>query len=315
MKKMRIIGKNKSWVRELKRIKVASTYAGHILLIGAAGCGKSSVARYIFENSKVCVDSYTVIDCAALNQETAEIVLFGACANAYSGIESDIEGLVTGCNNGTLFFDNIDALTFELQGKLLRFIEHGEFCPLGGSFLHNINVRIIASTSCISNNENLSSRLRTDLYYRFSQFKFIIPSLSQHPDDIELYLNYFIEQYSAIYSLKHPVLSHELILSLTKYTWPGNIRQLKNLCHYFVVLKFRRCIELRDLPSDLVFDNHFKVRYNHTFKLPKNGLKLALVKHNFIQQALSRSSSTMQAARLLGISRRKLDYISNKFVP
>ena len=312
MKKLKIIGKNKSWTSLIKSIKVASYYSGHILLEGATGTGKNILARYIFENSKSFTESYMLIDCSALNHDTAEMVLFGACPNSYSGIDSAIEGLVDFSDNGTLFFDNIGSLSPDLQGKLLRFIEYGEYLPLGGRIVNRINVRIIASTSSILNNINSCRDLRSDLYHRFSQFKFFLPPLSQRRDDIELYLNFFLGEYSNVYFFKKPVLSRELLLSLAEYSWPGNIRQLENLCHYFVISKFRRPIELADLPADLVLAYHTKVKNKHMFILPKRGLDLVLLRQNFIRQALLRASNVTHAAELLGISRRKLEYISNK---
>lgn len=201
-----------------------------VLIIGETGTGKEMFVQSIHTSSKRYNEPFIPINCAAIPETLLESVLFGTVKGAFSGAENT-EGLFVQAGKGTIFLDEINSMSLNLQAKLLRVIQDNKIRKLGSSNLRDINCRIISAINqdpdkCISN-----GTLRKDLFYRLAIFSVYIPSLRKRKEDIKILAYHFINHYNKIYKTSINNISSELINFFLSYTWPGNIRELQNLIH------------------------------------------------------------------------------------
>lgn len=201
-----------------------------VLIIGETGTGKEMFAQSIHTASKRYNKPFIPLNCAAIPETLLESALFGTVKGAFSGAENS-EGLFVQAGKGTIFLDEINSMSLNLQAKLLRVIQENKIRRLGSSDLTDINCRIISAINqdpdkCISN-----STLRKDLFYRLAIFSVYIPSLRKRKEDIEILAYHFINYYNNIYKTSVKNISNELINFFMSYNWPGNIRELQNLIH------------------------------------------------------------------------------------
>lgn len=208
--------------------KVAESEAT-VLLSGETGTGKEIFAQSIHFASKRCKKIFLAINCSAFSKDILESEMFGHCIGAFTGAVKDKKGLLKEADGGTLFLDEIGEMSLELQAKLLRVIETGEFFKVGETKPTKTNVRIIAATNRDLKKEIELGHFRDDLYYRISVFQLKLPSLRERLEDIELFVNHFSKLYSVKNGKKIKSISPKYIEVLKFYNWPGNIRELKNI--------------------------------------------------------------------------------------
>ncbi len=232
-----IIAKSESYKNVLIQVdKVAPTDAT-VLITGESGTGKELLARAVHLNSTRKNRTLIKINCATLPKELIESELFGHKKGAFTGAVADKLGKFTLADGGTIFLDEIGELPIELQSKLLRVLQEGEFDELGGTKTIKVDVRVIAAT-----NRNLSEliregKFREDLYYRLNVFPIHNIPLRARKDDIPLLAQYFLEKFSVIAGKNFKRLAKETIEALMHYNFPGNIRELENLIERAVIIE------------------------------------------------------------------------------
>jgi two-component system NtrC family response regulator len=230
--------------------KVAPTDAT-VLLLGETGTGKEVFAQAIHTGSKRANKAFIALNCSAFSKELLESELFGHTSGAFTGAQKDKKGLIESANNGTLFLDEIGELPLELQAKLLRFLEAGEFIKVGDNKTTRVNVRIIAATNRNLQDEIIAGNFREDLYFRLSGFKIILPNLRDRKKDIALLAKHFLEKFAVKNNPGIKRMSAAFLEHLQNHFWKGNIRELKNILERSVILAEGEELQLSDLPLEL----------------------------------------------------------------
>ena len=243
-----IITQNSAFLKSFDSLKMIAKSNSSVLLYGETGTGKELFAHTIHANSPRRGKPFLIQNCAAIPDNLMESMLFGSSKGSFTGA-MDRPGLFEVANGGTLYLDEVNSLSLDLQGKLLRAIENNTIRRIGENEEREIDVRIVAST-----NENLAmmvkeGRFRKDLFYRLNVTNYSIPSLRERKDDIPLLCDHYINQYN--HRLNHHVtgLDDEVHTYLQEYPWEGNVRELRNVIEYACTVKADGEITLHDLPS------------------------------------------------------------------
>lgn len=287
-----IIGESKliqQAVSLAERIAPASTT---VLLLGETGTGKEVFANAIHYHSKRNGKPFVAINCSAFTKDLLEGELFGHKAGAYTGASKDKDGLIELANGGTLFLDEIGEMNIDLQAKLLRVLENGEFIKLGNTKTSKVDIRLIAATNRDLKKDVESGHFREDLYYRLNVFTIQLPPLRERTEDILPMAEYFIDRFRRREN-KQPVrVSKEVLVLLKQHSWRGNIRELKNMMERALILVDGDVILPEHLPYDLQ-------QYNPSLQ---GQLSLSSVEKNHIRKVLQHTKGNKaEAARLLDI--------------
>jgi PAS domain S-box-containing protein len=224
-----IIGESPVILKALEAVKQVAPMESTVLIRGETGTGKELFARAIHESSKRKEKPLVTLNCAALPAELVESELFGHVKGAFTGASHSREGRFSLADNGTIFLDEIGELTMPLQAKLLRVLQEGEFEPVGSSKTKKVNVRVIAATNRILEDEIEQGRFRQDLYYRLNVFPFDVPPLRERGNDIVLLAEAFLEKFTGRSATAVAPLDEASKQRLLAYHWPGNVRELQNI--------------------------------------------------------------------------------------
>ena len=224
-----IVGKSDALKQILVKAKQVAPTNATVLLLGETGTGKGLIARAIHNTSKRKDRPFMQVNCAALTPSLIESELFGHEKGAFTGAMSKRIGRFEAAHGTTLFLDEIGDLPLELQPKLLRVLQDGEFERVGGTATVKCDVRVIAATNRDLEKEVEEGRFRRDLWYRLSIFPICIPPLRERLDDIPLFLSSFVKKYGTWMGKQFDMVSSKTIRNLQNYPWPGNIRELENL--------------------------------------------------------------------------------------
>ncbi len=298
--------------------KVASSAATTVLIYGESGTGKDLVAKLTHFLSDRFDMPFMNITCSALPETLLESELFGHEKGAFTDAKMLKKGLLELADGGTVFLDEIGDMGLSLQAKMLRFLEEKAFKRVGGIRDIKVDVRVIASTNKdleIAVKQNL---FREDLYYRLKVIPVHIPPLRERKEDIPALADHFMRIYSAEFKKKMtPRFSEEAVDFLTKYEWPGNIRELKNVIERLMILETKETLDIEDLPRDMFFSKKISApdsEHEKGFPLPESGVSLEDVEKELVKQALERTRwNQTHAARLLNIGRDALRYKMKKF--
>jgi two-component system NtrC family response regulator len=246
----KVIGRSKPIQKaiDLAR-KVAGTDAT-VLLTGETGTGKEVFAQAIHQESSRSKQPFVAINCSAFGKELLESEMFGHKAGAFTGATKDQKGLFEEANNGTIFLDELGEMALDLQAKLLRVLETGEFLRVGETKPTKVNVRIIAATNRNLQKEIEQGHFREDLFYRISVFQIELPALRERVLDIEPLSQYFLQLFALRTNKKIRSVSPECIEALKRHQWNGNIRELKNVIERAVIL-CDDSVELEHLPIEI----------------------------------------------------------------
>lgn len=272
--------------------RVAPTEAT-VLLLGETGTGKEVFAQAIHNESSRSRKAFVALNCGAFSREILESELFGHKAGAFTGALKDKKGLLEEANSGTLFLDEIGEMAYELQSKLLRVLETGEFIKVGDTRPSKVDVRVIAATNRNLETEVAQGHFREDLYYRLHVFTISLPPLRQRIEDIPELARQFVETLAA--KAKSPVrsLSKEALALLQAHPWKGNIRELQNVLARAVILEDGPVLTPEALPHDL--------RQVPEATFPEK-LDLVSVEKAHLQKVLRHTNGNKtEAARLLQI--------------
>src|SRR5580765_8000845 len=218
-----------------------------VLIHGESGTGKDIIARMIHGRSPWRSGPYVKVNCPAIPGTLLESELFGYEKGAFTGAYGSKPGRVELAHRGTLFLDEISELDLGLQSKLLQLLQDGQFCRIGAQEDKKVEVRIVCATNRQLEVEIESGTFRQDLFYRINVVTLHMPALRERRSDIPELVSYFLEYYNRKYNCRARTLSGDLMNSLQKYHWPGNIRELENLIKRYVILGNEEVIS-----SDLV---------------------------------------------------------------
>lgn len=230
-----IIGKSNAVQEILRQIALVAPIDTNVLITGESGTGKELVAREIHARSKRHGHPMIKINCATIPKDLFESEFFGHARGAFTGAHKDREGFFQTANRGTLFLDEVSEIPIELQGKLLRVLQEGEYRRVGEEKVRKVDVRIISATNRHLEREVTAGRFREDLYYRVNVFRFILPPLRECKEDIPFLANHFLDLTSRRLHRPKPRLTPSDIESLTQYDRPGNIRELQNVIERAVI--------------------------------------------------------------------------------
>ncbi|MGY6276642.1 sigma-54 interaction domain-containing protein [Methylomonas sp. MgM2] len=302
-----IIGRSPALESLIRSARMIAATDVTVLIKGETGTGKEVLASAIQKDSNRSDKPFITLNCAALPEGLVESEIFGHKKGAFTGAINDKQGLFQAADGGTLFLDEINSLPLSIQSKLLRFLESGECLPIGSTKPYRVNVRVIAATNSDLNKLIETGEFRRDLYFRLNVVPLEIPTLYQRCEDIELLAKHFFAHFAETHSLQAPTLSKQTLKTLSAYRWPGNIRELRNLCERLSILLAGRVIEPENLPHE--FTRGTDDAKATDFKLPESGIQLDELEANMIHQALTRTNGNRsKSARLLGISRDTLLY-------
>lgn len=246
-----IIGKAPAMQEVFRAIGRLSQSNATVLLNGESGTGKELVAQSLHKNSLRADKPFLALNMAAIPKDLLESELFGHERGAFTGAHSRRMGRFEQANGGTLMLDEIGDMPAELQTRLLRVLADGEFYPVGARTPTRVDVRIIAATH--QNLEHLVSegRFREDLFHRLNVIRIHIPSLRERAEDIPLLLKHFLHSAADELNVDQKTLDPAAEEKLQTLDWPGNVRQLENLCRWLTVMSAGNVIRLEDLPDDL----------------------------------------------------------------
>ncbi len=288
----KIIGESKAIQQAVDLAKKISVTDATVLLLGETGTGKEVFANAIHSNSKRAAKSFVAINCSAFTKELLESELFGHLAGAFTGAVKEKKGLIEIANGGTLFLDEIGDMNIELQAKLLRVLENGEFIKLGDTKTSKVNVRLIAATNKDLKKAIEEGSFREDLFYRLNVFSIKLPSLRELMEDIPSLAKHFLAIYSNKENKGTINLSSDAIGLLKIYSWQGNIRELRNVIERAVILA-----------DDVILPEHLPYEIqNQNNTTTSNNLSLSSVEKNHIQKVLQHTKGNKtKAAEYLGI--------------
>lgn len=320
----RLIGKSELIRDVIRKIDMVVDKDVNLLITGNTGTGKDVLAKLIHVKSKRRDRKFVVQNCAAIPETLLESELFGYVKGAFSGANSNKEGLFSIADGGTLFLDEIGDLSLSLQAKLLRVIQESEIRPLGSNNSKKVNVRLLFATHKNLKEKVEKGEFREDLYYRINVFPIVMPDLEKRKEDIPSLIRSFIQQANEKYSMEIKGITPEALRYLVDYRFPGNVRELKNIIERCVIVSGNRVyIEPNTLPEELVGkkdideqDTGFHKGEGQVFVLNDKGLK-ALVEETeaqIIVCALDNNGwNQTRTARRLGIGRRTLIDKMNKY--
>lgn len=246
-----IIGQS-TRIKEVKNLieKVAESDLT-VLINGENGVGKELIAKEIFKKSDRRKENYITISCASLPEDLIERELFGYERGAFLGATTSKKGILEDADGGTIFLDEISAMDLKAQAKVLRVIEYGEFRRVGGNKSRRVDVRFIVSSNKDLKEETEKGKFRKDLYHRLTAFPIEVPPLKDRKDDIPILANYFLNKIVKDLRREIPLISGEAMKYLMEYSYPGNIRELKNMIERMVILCNDRNIGVEDLPLEI----------------------------------------------------------------
>lgn len=296
-----IIGKSKILLQTIELARKVSKTDTTVLLTGETGTGKEIFAQAIHEESNRNKQSFVAINCSAFSKDLLEGEMFGHKAGAFTGAIKDQKGLFEEAHNGTIFLDEIGEMAMELQAKLLRVLETGEFIKVGENKPTKVNVRIITATNRDLEKEIQNGSFREDLFYRIAIFQIKLPPLRERVIDIEPLAKHFINLFSSKINHKIKTISDDFIEALKQHTWKGNIRELKNVIERCVILTDNEKLNLENLPFDLQKLINYNLSSTNSKKLSTFDLSIAEKIH--IQKVMNYTyGNKTETAKLLNIA-------------
>lgn len=247
-----VIGSNQYSKKLWEHVSIVSPTKLNVLILGESGTGKEHIAQTIHKQSKRCTKPFVALDCGALSPELAASELFGHVKGAFTGADQAKKGLFEEAHEGTLFLDEIGNLPYDVQTTLLRAIQESKIKRVGDSKEIQIDVRIIAATNADLQHPTDENPFRSDLYHRLNEFELYVPPLRNRLDDLNEYVSFFVKE--ACVEFDKPILNvaDEVYHVFKNYSWPGNLRELKNIIRRAVLLTVTDTLQKESLPQGLI---------------------------------------------------------------
>jgi DNA-binding NtrC family response regulator len=300
-----LISQSAEMAKVFQLIRRVSQTEMPVLIRGESGTGKELVARAIHGESTRKNAPFIAVNCATLSEGLLESELFGHVKGAFTGAIREHAGVFERAKGGTLFLDEVAELPFDMQAKLLRVLETGDFIPVGAEKPLKADIRILTATHKALREEVKNGRFRMDLLYRLRVIPIFLPNLTSRKSDIPLLINHILsEQFTETLI---PTVSRDALNYLMAYEWPGNIRELKNAIHYALVMFDGKSIEVSDLPPEI---SQQSIKFRVTKE--RNNGKPSHNEEAILAEIKSCKGNLTLAAENLGIGRTTLWRFRNK---
>ena len=302
-----IVGKSDKLRLFLNRVEKVIDIDSTVLITGESGTGKDLIAKALHFQGNRKDENFIVVNCAAIPENLLESELFGYEKGTFTGADKKKIGKIQLANNGTLFLDEIAEMDLQLQAKILRIVEDMEVTPLGSNRPVKIDVRIVAATNKDLEAEVKSGKFREDLFYRLNVINLEVPPLRERKGDIPVLLNYFLNKYNNKLHKEVVGFSKDVIETLEKYKFPGNVRELENLVEMLVALSDNKIISKESLP-ERYYVNIDKGYDNNDIRI-RIGTNLKEIERIVILKTLDYfQGNRRMTAESLQISERNLQY-------
>jgi len=303
-----IIGQGNALSNVFMRVEQVAPMNATVLLVGETGTGKGVIARAIHSSSSRKDRPMITVNCSALPANLIESELFGRERGAFTGAHARQIGRFELADGGTIFLDEIGEMPMELQGKLLRVIQDGEFERLGSPRTIKTDVRIIAATNRVLEEAIRTGRFREDLYYRLNVFPITMPPLRQRKEDIPLLVNHFVAKFNKKIGKNLETVSKSTLNALQEYSWPGNVRELESVIERAVITS---------LGTELRIQDRFETFRASEEAPEQDGKALAEMERDYILQTLRKTGWRINgkngAALLLGLNPSTLRFRMQKY--
>ncbi|HVP39751.1 MAG TPA: sigma-54 dependent transcriptional regulator [Candidatus Saccharimonadales bacterium] len=305
-----VVGRSAPMQELFKSIARAAASRSTVLLLGESGTGKEMAARAIHFNGPRAREKFVTVNCGAIPEPLMESELFGHVRGAFTGAVASRAGLFEEADRGTIFLDEVGELSLNVQSKLLRVLQEHEVKRVGSNDTLIVDARVIAASNRDLATETREGRFREDLFYRLSVVTFTLPALRERREDIPLLCQHFLEK-CRMAGTGQAVegISRETMDLMMAYDWPGNVRELENVIERAVALTSNRFLAVDDLPP------HLRTRAAPEAGAgPEEQLTLREVERRHILRVLKAcGGNKTQAAQVLGISRRTLIRVAQRF--
>ncbi len=304
-----IIGQSRKMREVFDLVRKVADCDSTILLNGETGTGKGMVARAIHQNSKRKNKPFISINCGAIPENLLESELFGHVRGAFTGATCSKQGKFELADSGTILLDEIGDMSSDLQVKVLKVLEEGEFEQVGGAKTIKVDVRIVAATHRDLSDEVQKGNFREDLYYRLYVIPLMLPSLRDRKSDIPFLISHFLAQFNQKNDRSVQKIADEALDMMRGYAWPGNVRELKNMMERLVVLIGSGEITAQDLPAEIKATHKYEP--STTIEISDEGICLNSAVTEFekalILQSLEKTKWVKnKAAKLLHLNRTTL---------
>lgn len=313
-----IIGESKALRSVLSKIpKIAKTEMP-VLILGESGTGKELIAGLIHTLSRRKDNTFNIINCAAIPHDLVESELFGYEKGAFTGANTNKKGRIESADKGTIFLDEIGELPYQVQSKLLRFLQNSEVQRVGSIKPLNVDVRVICATNRNIEEMVKKNEFREDLYFRLNTAVLRVPSLKERKEDIPLLVDYFMDKYSEKNKVDKKTFHSVAMDKLLKYDYPGNIRELENIVQYASSISISNVIHEEELPIMLGEKVKDKIDNEKSYIIPKYPVSLKdyieKIEKDLVMEALVRNNwNQSKAAQQLDISEFSLRYKMKKY--
>ncbi len=308
-----VVGSSTQMRGVIDRLKRIAPTDATVLIQGATGTGKELVAQAIHQNSPRKKKPFVALNCAALSENILESELFGHIKGAFTDASSDRVGKFEYADGGTLFLDEVGDMPLATQIKLLRVLESGEITRVGSNQPVRVNVRILSATNRNLEDAVEDGSFRSDLYHRLKVVTILIPNLQERSADIPLLIEHFMKQFSKRHQKPIKGMSRAARVKLLAFSWPGNVRQLRNVIESMVVVDCDETLDVDDLPAELEPDaGHVQAAVSSTVEENVGitslvGRPLDEIEKIFIGETLKLAGGNReQTAEMLGIGERTL---------
>lgn len=301
-----IVGRSPLILEMFSRIRRIAPHFQTALVTGPTGSGKELVARALHQQSPAAKGPFAVSNCSAIVETLFESEVFGYVKGAFTGATQDKMGMFESANGGTVFLDEIGEMPLAAQAKLLRVLQNHEVQRVGSTVARKVDVRVVAATHRDLRQMVSEKTFREDLFYRLAMVQITVPGLSERREDIPLLERHFIEKFSTQFKKPLKGMSRAARTLISKYAWPGNVREMENAIGNACMMAESDVVELADLPAHL--QNPTQPIYATEDLLP-----LKEIERQYVLRALEKlGGNKVQAAQVLGISRGTLYSILGK---
>ena len=312
-----IIGCSDTMRKVYARIEKAAPTNASILISGESGTGKEMIARAIHAYSLRKTSKFVAVDCVALPTHLVESELFGYEKGAFTGANSSRQGLLETADKGTFFMDEVTELDFDLQAKLLRMLQERQFRRVGGRELIDVDLRIVSATKHVPEKAVESGKFREDLFYRLSVIPIQLSPLRERTEDIPLLIDHFLKQMEDQEVNAVTNISPDAISLLQSYSWPGNIRELKNMVERLSIMASNNRIGVDDLPSSIIKGAGTNPSSSIVTALPFKDAKnkwLQNFEQKYLEQILEKYKGNItRAAQASGVNRKTFQRLIIKY--
>jgi len=306
-----VLGESPCFLRVIAKIPLLADCDTTVLISGETGSGKELIARAIHYQGPRQGKPFIPVNCGALPDHLIENELFGHAKGAFTDASSAEKGLIGEAEGGTLFLDEIDTLSQTGQVKLLRFLQNGEYRPIGSSRSLIADVRVLAATNSDLMQQVKEKSFRDDLYYRLNALSLFVPPLRKRVEDITLLTTYFLSRYASEHSQQTRRISHAALERLMAYAWPGNVRELESVIRGTLILTAAETIQVEDIDLPLSYPREA----THAGSLSETkSLTIHAFERAYLTNLLvAHRGNVSQAAKASGKDRRALQRLLRKY--